>query len=75
MSETRAVLLRDDSSISGFNVGVNSGSVAGQTVMHCHIHLIARREGEPPILGEVCAPSFLGRRTIKEELRVTVPET
>jgi diadenosine tetraphosphate (Ap4A) HIT family hydrolase len=48
VSETRAVLLRDDSSISGFNVGVNSGSVAGQTVMHCHIHLIPRREGDAP---------------------------
>ena len=32
-----------DSSIQGFNIGVNSGEVAGQTVMHCHTHLIPRR--------------------------------
>jgi diadenosine tetraphosphate (Ap4A) HIT family hydrolase len=27
-------------------VGINSGAAAGQTVMHCHIHLIPRREGD-----------------------------
>jgi diadenosine tetraphosphate (Ap4A) HIT family hydrolase len=27
---------------SGFNVGINNGKAAGQTVMHCHIHLIPR---------------------------------
>ena len=30
----------------GFNVGINVGSAAGQTVMHCHIHLIPRRSGD-----------------------------
>jgi diadenosine tetraphosphate (Ap4A) HIT family hydrolase len=39
-------LLGQDPSILGFNVGINSGEVAGQTVMHCHIHLIPRREGD-----------------------------
>lgn len=33
-----------DSSISGFNVGINDGSDAGQTISHCHIHLIPRRK-------------------------------
>ncbi|MGD8628826.1 MAG: HIT family protein, partial [bacterium] len=32
--------------ITGFNVGVNVGEVAGQTVPHCHIHLIPRRAGD-----------------------------
>ena len=32
--------------ITGFNVGVNDGVSAGQTVMHCHIHLIPRREAD-----------------------------
>ena len=32
--------------ITGFNVGVNDGVSAGQTVMHCHIHLIPRRDGD-----------------------------
>ena len=35
-----------DQTIKGFNIGVNCGKVAGQTVMHCHIHLIPRREGD-----------------------------
>ncbi len=37
--------LRDDPSITGFNVGVNCGASAGQTVPHAHIHLIPRRDG------------------------------
>ena len=36
----------DDNTIKGFNIGMNSGVVAGQTIMHCHIHLIPRREGD-----------------------------
>jgi len=35
-----------DNSIKGFNVGTNAGKVAGQSIMHCHIHLIPRREGD-----------------------------
>lgn len=35
-----------DSTVTGFNVGVNDGRDAGQTVMHCHIHLIPRRKGD-----------------------------
>jgi diadenosine tetraphosphate (Ap4A) HIT family hydrolase len=30
----------------GFNVGVNDGAAAGQTVMHAHVHVIPRREGD-----------------------------
>ena len=29
-----------DSSVEGFNIGMNAGEVAGQTVFHCHIHLM-----------------------------------
>jgi diadenosine tetraphosphate (Ap4A) HIT family hydrolase len=32
----------------GFNVGVNCGEVAGQTVLHAHIHLIPRYIGDVP---------------------------
>ena len=35
-----------DSSVTGFNVGMNSGEAAGQTVFHCHVHLIPRRKGD-----------------------------
>jgi ATP adenylyltransferase len=37
---------KKDSSISGFNIGINDGREAGQTVFHCHIHLIPRRKGD-----------------------------
>jgi len=30
----------------GFNIGLNIGSVAGQTIMYPHIHLIPRRSGD-----------------------------
>ena len=35
-----------DSSVNGFNIGMNSGESAGQTIFHCHIHLIPRRTGD-----------------------------
>jgi diadenosine tetraphosphate (Ap4A) HIT family hydrolase len=31
---------------SGFNIGVNDGTAAGQTIMHVHIHLIPRYQGD-----------------------------
>jgi len=46
MRELREKLLSEDPSITGFNVGTNDGVDAGQTVMHCHVHLIPRREGD-----------------------------
>ena len=33
---------------AGFNVGVNDGLAAGQTVAHAHIHVIPRFEGDAP---------------------------
>ena len=35
-----------DSSIDGYNIGMNCGESAGQTVFHCHIHLMPRRKGD-----------------------------
>lgn len=32
----------------GFNVGVNCGEVAGQSVFHAHIHVIPRYAGDVP---------------------------
>ncbi len=32
--------------ITGFNVGINVGTSAGQTVMYPHVHLIFRRDGD-----------------------------
>ena len=36
----------EDSSVVAFNIGINAGEAAGQTVFHCHIHLIPRRDGD-----------------------------
>ena len=38
--------MAQDPSIEGFNIGLNVGEVAGQTVFHCHFHLIPRRRGD-----------------------------
>jgi len=37
---------KKDKSIIGYNIGMNCGKAAGQTIFHCHIHLIPRREGD-----------------------------
>ena len=42
----RQQLSAKDASISGWNVGLNSGLAAGQTVFHAHWHLIPRRDGD-----------------------------
>ena len=35
-----------DKTVKGFNLGTNIGKIAGQSIMHCHFHLIPRREGD-----------------------------
>jgi diadenosine tetraphosphate (Ap4A) HIT family hydrolase len=39
-------LLKAKYNPDGFNIGLNAGVAAGQTVMHVHIHLIPRRKGD-----------------------------
>ena len=39
-------VVNEDESIRAFNIGTNAGEIAGQSIMHCHIHLIPRREGD-----------------------------
>ena len=39
-------ILSKDVTVKGFNIGTNAGKIAGQSIMHCHIHLIPRREGD-----------------------------
>ncbi len=46
LKKQRLSLLDLDKKITGFNVGVNAGTDAGQSIMHCHIHLIPRRKGD-----------------------------
>ena len=46
LDEMRKKIVDFDSSVTAFNVGINSGEDAGQTIFHCHIHLIPRRKGD-----------------------------
>lgn len=40
--------LRGTYSPDGFNIGVNAGAAAGQTVAHAHVHVIPRYSGDVP---------------------------
>jgi diadenosine tetraphosphate (Ap4A) HIT family hydrolase len=46
LAEQRLKLVQLDNTITGFNVGFNSGKDAGQTIDHAHVHLIPRRKGD-----------------------------
>ena len=58
MSEDQLMLLHEaikcskdqishlDPTVTGFNIGINEGEDAGQTVMHFHCHIIPRRNGD-----------------------------
>lgn len=39
-------ILKSDPTVVGFNIGINIGEAAGQTVFHLHVHLIPRRIGD-----------------------------
>lgn len=45
--EAKAIIRRKHGA-DGFNIGINEGAAAGQTVMHLHIHVIPRRRGDVP---------------------------
>ena len=44
--QIRDKLLLEDTTIEGFNIGINQGVIAGQTIMHAHVHIIPRRKGD-----------------------------
>jgi ATP adenylyltransferase len=46
LDELRRKIQGVDPAVTGFNVGINAGEDAGQTVFHCHVHLIPRRKGD-----------------------------
>ena len=39
-------VIKKDPNIEGFNLGTNVGKVSGQSILHCHFHLIPRRLGD-----------------------------
>ncbi len=46
LDEMKSDIQHKDATVEGFNIGVNNGEVAGQSVPHVHIHLIPRRRGD-----------------------------
>ena len=46
LDELRTEVVNKDALVSGFNIGMNSGDAAGQTIGHAHVHLIPRRQGD-----------------------------
>ena len=46
IKQIKEEIILKDPSVNGFNIGVNSGVFAGQSIMHWHIHLIPRREDD-----------------------------
>ena len=40
------IVLQDELNPDGFNIGINDGPAAGQTVPHLHMHLIPRYKGD-----------------------------
>ena len=46
ISEEKKTLETEDQTIDAFNIGMNCGEIAGQSVFHCHVHLIPRRKGD-----------------------------
>ena len=46
LCECRCDIVAGDPTVLGFNIGINIGAAAGQTVFHCHVHLVPRRSGD-----------------------------
>lgn len=46
LHDQRAAILAEDPTVTGFNIGINAGKSAGQTIFHVHVHLIPRRDGD-----------------------------
>jgi len=46
LQKHKALIEVNDESVDGFNIGINVGATAGQTVFHVHVHLIPRRIGD-----------------------------
>ncbi len=48
VDQVKAALDGSDPKPDGYNIGINCGEAAGQTVMHLHVHVIPRYRGDVP---------------------------
>ena len=61
--------IMDTLGADGLNIVQNNGAAAGQTVMHFHLHIIPRYEGDgQKILWDPTSPSAEELTQIKEQL-------
>ena len=80
IAKQRQSLLDQDPTVTGFNVGINAGASAGQTVFHIHLHLIPRRDGiaptaPPPVALRValcCVSSEIGQDIYVEAEKINI---
>lgn len=75
LEKIRIRILDSDGSVTGFNTGTNNEIDAGQTVFHCHIHLIPRRKNdcENPRSGvRGVIPEKLFRSSMKAYMRMSM---
>ena len=67
-------IMAADGAVSGFNIGVNAGRIAGQSIFHCHMHLIPRRTGDVDDRKAEYATLFRGcRATENRPNRTDIP--
>ena len=46
IKKVKNVIINEDETVKGFNIGTNIGKISGQSILHCHFHLIPRRKGD-----------------------------
>jgi diadenosine tetraphosphate (Ap4A) HIT family hydrolase len=48
VDEVKRLLDASTPAPDGYNIGINCGEAAGQTIMHLHVHVIPRYRGDVP---------------------------
>jgi diadenosine tetraphosphate (Ap4A) HIT family hydrolase len=62
-------IIEKDHRTDGYNIGINCGPAAGQTIFHLHVHLIPRYSGD------VADPRGGVRRVIADKANYTKPSS
>ena len=75
LDQLHADILKKDRAVAGFNILMNSGEVAGQTVEHAHVHLIPRRGGEMWPIRKAAAAINLDKADCTQSARLSNPSS